>query len=243
MGARPERVADDVWIVRGGFRGNMSVYLIKAPDGVTVFDAGIRAMAGAIREAAAGLGQIKRVVLGHAHPDHRGAANNLAAPVFCHPAERRDAESERGEHYFDLSKLDIPARFVFPGLLSRWDGGPVSIAGTVEEGDEVAGFEVLHLPGHAPGLIALWRASDRLILTSDAFYRLDPQTGRRTSPSPPHAAFNLDEEGVRASLVRIAELDPHSAWPGHADPVVSNVKDALRRAADEPRPRSHPRGA
>ena len=41
-----------------------------------------------------------------------------------------------------------------------WDGGPVRIAGTVREGDDVAGFEVVELAGHAPGLIGLWRASD-----------------------------------------------------------------------------------
>ena len=32
-----------------------------------------------------------------------------------------------------------------------WDGGPVQISGTVSEGDEIAGFRVIHLPGHAPG--------------------------------------------------------------------------------------------
>jgi hydroxyacylglutathione hydrolase len=231
MGARPGRVADDVWIVRGGFRLNMSVYLIKGADGVTVFDAGIRSMAGAIREAAAALGQIKRVILGHAHPDHRGAAPYLAAPVLCHPEEKADAESELGQHYFNLSKLDIPSRYVMAVLLRHWDGGPVIIAGTVEEGDSVAGFEVLHLPGHAPGQIALWRESDRLILTSDLFYTLDPQTGRRTPPSLPHPAFNLDGEQARASLLRVAEMEPRAAWPGHADPVVGEVAEELRRAA------------
>jgi hydroxyacylglutathione hydrolase len=231
MGARPERVADDVWIVRGGFRMNMSVYLIKGSDGVTVFDAGIRSMAGAIREAAAALGQIKRVILGHAHPDHRGAAPYLAAPVHCHPEEKADAQSEAGQHYFDLSKLDVPFRFVMPVFLRRWDGGPVNVAGTVEEGETVAGFEVLHLPGHAPGQIALWRDSDRLILTSDLFYTLDPQTGRRIPPSLPHPAFNLDGEQARASLLRVAEMKPSAAWPGHADPVVGDVAEELRRAA------------
>ena len=41
-----------------------------------------------------------------------------------------------------------------------WDAGPVKIAGTVKEGDDVAGFKVIELPGHAPGevsrLIARW---------------------------------------------------------------------------------------
>ena len=65
----------------------------------------------------------------------------------------------------------------------------MQIAGTVKEGDEIAGFKVIHLPGHAPGLIGLWRESDRLALISDCFYTLDPQTGlkghraSRTAPS------------------------------------------------------------
>ena len=35
---------------------------------------------------------------------------------------------------------------VYPHLLRIWDGGPVDIAGTVSEGDEVAGFEVVSSP-------------------------------------------------------------------------------------------------
>ena len=78
-----------------------------------------------------------------------------------------------------ISKLEHGyARVVMPRLTGMWDGGPVEISSTVEEGDEVAGFEVVHLPGHAPGMIGLWRESDRLALVSDTFYTLDPQTGR-----------------------------------------------------------------
>ena len=44
----------------------------------------------------------------------------------------------------------------------------MKIGGTVSEGDEVAGFRVIHFPGHAPGLIGLWRESDRVALVSDS---------------------------------------------------------------------------
>ncbi len=57
-------------------------------------------------------------------------------------------------------------RWIYPILLRRWDGGAVKIAGTVSEGDEVAGFQVIHFPGHAPGLIGLWRESDRVAIVS-----------------------------------------------------------------------------
>jgi steroid delta-isomerase-like uncharacterized protein len=231
-GGEAERVADGVWLVRGGFpMKTMNVYLIEDEGGVTVFDAGIRSMVPALAAAAAGLGGIRRVVLGHAHADHRGAAPGLGAPVYCHPADRADAEADGGEHYFEFSKLSWFARPVFPHLLRAWDGGPVAIEGTVEEGEEVAGFRVVHLPGHAPGLIGLWREADRVALTSDCFYTLDPQTGRKGGPRVPHGAFNQDTEQARASMRKLAEMEPAAAWPGHADPVVGDVRSALEHAA------------
>jgi len=228
-----ERVADGVWLIRGGFpMKTMNVYLIEDEGAVTLFDAGIRGMTKSIATAAAGLGGISRIVLGHGHVDHRGAAPGLAAPVYCHPDEVDDTEGDGGLHYADISQLERrSARVIMPRMLSVWDGGPVPTAGTVSEGDEVAGFDVVHLPGHAPGLIALWREADRLALVSDCFYTLDPQTGRHGPPRVPHRAFNKDTEQARASILKLAELEPAAAWPGHAEPLVGDVAGQLKHAA------------
>jgi steroid delta-isomerase-like uncharacterized protein len=229
----PEPVADGVWVVRGGFpMKTMNVYLVRDGDGVMLFDAGIKAMTSAVAAAGASLGGITRVLLGHGHPDHRGVAPGLGAPVLCHPDNREDAEGDGGMRYFDFGKLKPYARPVFPFLLRMWDGGPVTIADTVSEGDEIAGFEVVALPGHAPGLIGLWRAADRLALVSDCFYTLDPQTGVHGHPRVPHAAFNHDTEQARASIRKLAAMEPAAAWAGHADPLTGDVKTQLERAAD-----------
>ncbi len=183
-GGAPERIADGVWLLRGGFPAKiMNVYFIEDDGGVTMFDAGIAAMGTAVIAAGARLGGIKRVVLGHADCDHRGSAPAVAAPTYCHPSERVAAESNAPvRDYWDLSKLDPHGRVLLKRLFPSWDGGAVSIEGTVQEGDEVAGFRVIDLPGHAPGLIGLYRESDRLALVSDCFYTLDPQTGRKGRP-------------------------------------------------------------
>jgi glyoxylase-like metal-dependent hydrolase (beta-lactamase superfamily II) len=233
-----EPVADRVWLVRGGFPQRvMNVYLIEDGGGVTVFDAGIHEMTEGLLAAAEPLGGVNRVVLGHAHGDHRGAAPGLGAPVHCHPDEAVYAEAEFTPltDYFDTSKLEKPhARFLMPRLLQRWDGGPVEVAGTLTEGDEVAGFEVKHFPGHAPGLIGLWRESDRLALVSDVVYTLDPQSlrGASSPPSVPHRAFNLDTEQARDSIRKLAALAPSQVWAGHADPVVGDCRAQLEHAAD-----------
>ena len=228
-----ERVADGVWLLRGGMPRTMNIYLLEDEGGgVTLYDAGIRSMTHAVAKAAAPLGGINRIVLGHADADHRGTAAGLQVPVFCHPADREAAESQGPlRDYHRLDQLGIPARYVYRQLLGFWDGGPVEIAGTVDEGDDVSGFRVVHLPGHAPGLIGLFRESDRLALTSDCFYVIDPETSRKVPPGPPHAAFNEDTEQARASMRKLAALDPSAAWPGHADALTGDVAAQLERAA------------
>jgi glyoxylase-like metal-dependent hydrolase (beta-lactamase superfamily II)/predicted ester cyclase len=228
-----ERVADGVWLLRGGVPRTMNVYLLEDEGGgVTLFDAGIRSMTHALAEAAAPLGGINRIVLGHADADHRGAAPGLHVPVFCHPADREAAESaESMRTYHQLDRLGIPARYVYRHLMSFWDGGAVRIDGTVEEGDDVSGFRVVHLPGHAPGLIGLFRESDRLALTSDCFYVIDPETSLKKPPGVPHEAFNESTEQARESIRKLAALDPAAAWPGHAEPLTGDVRGELERAA------------
>lgn len=230
----PEPVADGVWRVQGADPAKCTVYLIRDGDGVLMFDAGARVMVPSVAAATASLGGLTRIVLGHGHTDHRGTAPSFDVPVLCHPADKEDAEGSGGWRYWEpglkfLPVWERPLHKLFHAKL--WDGGPVKISGTVEEGDDVAGFRVVHLPGHAPGLIALWRESDRLALTSDAFYTLD-MLGRDCDPNLPIDGYNLDTEQARASLRKLAALDPASAWPGHAKPVTSDVRAKLERAAD-----------
>jgi glyoxylase-like metal-dependent hydrolase (beta-lactamase superfamily II)/predicted ester cyclase len=235
-GTTPKQIADDVWIVRGGFPSKiMNVYLIRDGAGVTMFDCGISDMTDAVRTAGVQLGGIKRVVLGHADADHRGAAPGLDAPVYCHPAEREAAESaEPLRPYWDFSKLAPHGRVLLKRLLPAWDGGAVKIAGTVAEGDEIAGFRVVELPGHAPGLIGLFRDSDRLALVSDCFYTLNPQTGIKSAARVAHPAFNIDTELARASIRKLAAMSPSVAWAGHTDPVRGDVVGQLEQAASAP---------
>jgi hydroxyacylglutathione hydrolase len=226
-------VAEGVWVVQGQ-PGKCNVYLIEDEGGVTLFDAGARTMVRAVASAGAKLGGIRRIVLGHAHTDHRGTAPALGVPVLCHPAEVQDAEGSGGFRYWPqgLVGLPTPLRQVHR-LMHRyaWDAGPVEIAGTVSEGDEVAGFRVVDLPGHAPGQIGLWRESDRLALSSDCFYTLS-MWGRSSPAHLPEAVYNFDTDQARASLLKLAALEPAAAWPGHATPLTGDVRSELERAAD-----------
>jgi hydroxyacylglutathione hydrolase len=233
-----ELIATGVWLVQGQ-PGRCNVFLIENPGdegGVTLYDAGARTMTRAVAAAGARLGGITQVVLGHGHTDHRGTAPALGVPVLCHPDEVQDAEGSGGWRYWPADLAGLP-----PGskqvqkVLHRyvWDGGPVQIAGTVSEaeGDEIAGFRVIDLPGHAPGLIGLWRESDRLALVSDLVYTLD-MFGRSCPAKLPEATYDYDIEQARASVRKLAEMEPAIVWAGHAKPVTGDVRGQLLEAAD-----------
>jgi glyoxylase-like metal-dependent hydrolase (beta-lactamase superfamily II)/ketosteroid isomerase-like protein len=230
-----ELVAEGVWVVQG-HPGRCNVYLIEdeSVGGITMFDAGARTMVRAVASAGAKLGGIKRIVLGHGHTDHRGTAPALGVPVLCHPDEVEDAEGSGGFRYWPkgLVGLPIPQRQIHMAVHRlAWDAGPVQIASTLSEGAEVAGFKVIHLPGHAPGQIGLWREKDRLALVSDCFYTVE-MWGRSCSPHVPEVTYNYDTEQARASILKLAEMEPAAAWPGHAKPLTGDVRTQLLRAAD-----------
>jgi hydroxyacylglutathione hydrolase len=232
-GGEAQMIAERVWVVQGQ-PARCNVYLIEDDGGVTMFDAGARTMVRSLAQASAKLGGLKRIVLGHGHTDHRGAAPGLGAPVFCHAEEVQDAEGSGGFRYWPdgLSGLASPHRQLHKLLHRRaWDGGPVQIAGTLAEGDDVAGFKVVEIPGHAPGQIALWRESDRLALSSDCFYTLEIW-GRDCEPRVPMETYNYDTQQARASIRKLAALEPAIVWPGHAKPVSGDVRAKLQRAAD-----------
>ena len=234
----PVEVADGVWLVRGDLKGGMAVYFISEPGGgVTMFDAGTKSMAKGLAAAGARLGGINRIVLGHAHVDHRGSAPELAASgieVWCHPDEVADAEGDGGVHYQDFSQVRRTGRLYKHVLFPAWDGGPVEISGTVAEGDDVAGFQVVHCPGHAPGLIALHRASDGVVLCSDVLYMADSETLKPVEdPMVPIAAWNADHPQALESARKLAALDPKVIWTGHGEhPIDHDVRERVEAAAD-----------
>jgi hydroxyacylglutathione hydrolase len=234
-----EQVADGVWLLRGDARKAMNIYFLEDEGGVVQFDAGTKAMAKQARAAGEQLGGVKRIVLGHAHADHRGTAPSLSAPVYCHPDEVAYAESGTVQwDYLDIAQLPVPARWIYPLLLRRWDGGAVKIDGTVSEGDGVAGFRVIHFPGHAPGLIGLWRESDRLAIVSDVVYLIDSTRLGQPLPkgeaSVPHPAWGWDHAKAKESVRRLAALEPAVVCAGHDEPLRGdNLRETLERAAEK----------
>jgi hydroxyacylglutathione hydrolase len=115
-------------------------------------------------------------------------------------------------------------------LMSRMplpDGHPVERS--LREGDEVAGFTVLDVPGHSPGHVAYWREADRTLICGDVLFNLSLPT-LRPGLREPYASFTTDPALNRTSARRLAGLRPSTILFGHGPPLHDG--DAFVRFAE-----------
>jgi hydroxyacylglutathione hydrolase len=173
-------------------------------------DAGTRFATRRILREVAGL-TLTAHALTHAHADHQGASHAvceaLGLPLLASATER--ANVERG----DLADL-APSNVVTRWQLRNWAGPAHPVARTLAEGDEVGGFVVLETPGHSPGHLSFWREEDRTLVAGDVLFGRHPITGRPGLHEPP-VRFTLDPRRNRASIRRLAALQPRVAVFGH----------------------------
>ena len=91
----------------------------------------------------------------------------------------------------------------------------------LREGDEVAGWSVVELPGHADGHLGFLR--DGVLVSGDHLLRkISPAVGLYPDSRPDPLGDYL------ASLERTIELAPRIVYPGHGEPI----EDAAARARE-----------
>jgi glyoxylase-like metal-dependent hydrolase (beta-lactamase superfamily II) len=236
--------------------GPVNAYAIEdGRGGILFFDSGIGTPEGvAALHAGAAAARIDlrcctQVVVSHGHVDHFGNAQLLSelsgAPVRLHPG---DTEKVVGEDVWEMRSAAYSAFLRRQGVpedqlprllaIGRHSGkysrrvDPARVK-PLTEGEQLrAGkvkLDVLHLPGHTPGLVCLWDAEHRLLFADDHLLA-------RTSPNP--FLELVDERTTRRALVqylhsigRVRALDVDWVLPGHGAPFQGHraAIDSLRR--------------
>jgi len=152
----------NIWHVRGRDRD----LLLDSGMGVVSLVAQVPWLAG--REVLA--------VASHAHFDHVGNHHEFAHRA-CHPAEAHILADPRGDWNL-ADRFAVVEMFdrLPPGGYeqSRYRVAPAAATQLVESGDVIdlgdRVFEVIHVPGHSPGSIALWERATGVLLSGDAVY-------------------------------------------------------------------------
>ncbi|PRX50397.1 glyoxylase-like metal-dependent hydrolase (beta-lactamase superfamily II) [Prauserella shujinwangii] len=211
----------------------LNAYLALEDDGVTVIDTGAVGSAADIRAALRRLGRapgdVRRIVLTHFHADHAGSAAEIAgwadAVVVAGEADAPYVRGERpgpGPVFTEAERRlhEVVAAGLPPAPPCRVDQ-PVSEGDVL---DFAGGAEVLSVPGHTPGSIALWLPRHRVLVTGDTV--AESEGGLVLGP------FNTDRELAWHSLRRLSAYDAEIACVGHGNPVLREAAAALRAATD-----------
>jgi glyoxylase-like metal-dependent hydrolase (beta-lactamase superfamily II) len=153
--------------------------------------------------------------LTHAHPDHQGGSHALCesfgVPLWCGAG---DAAAVEGGTTREL----LPPT-LFNRVVDRaFAGPPHPVARMLHEGDAVGNFEVMDVPGHAPGHVAFWRERDRVLIMGDVVVNCHPITNR-VGLREPLARFTPDPALNRQSARKLAALHPRVLCFGHGPPL------------------------
>ena len=222
--------------------GPANVYVIEEEGGgVALFDAGIGtregrdALLAGFEKLGISIGEVRRIFVSHGHIDHfgyaRAAQEASGAPVFAHVRDHdkltgRNRTAQRLQQYSDyLMKLGAP-RSVLEHVRIHWQDA-YRMARPIEHVEPLApgsvlrfkrfSAEVLHLPGHTPGLVCLWAAQERVLFSDDHLLERvspNPLLDLEGRAEPTHKALLAYLESARRARALPAAL----IAPGHAEP-------------------------
>ena len=221
-------------------------YAVDDAEGWTLIDCGLGTPGTGRRwqEALALLGHphVRRIVITHYHPDHIGASTRLAeltgaAEIVQGRIDREltigtwldPASGERFARYLVANGMPAEDAERSAGEEDELPLAPVEPTHLVDEGDTLAlagePFEVLVLPGHADGHIALLGTHSGRLFGGDVLLNeITPNVGRWEDNEPDPLGRYL------ATLARIRELAPAVVYPGHRTVIDTPAARALEIA-------------
>jgi glyoxylase-like metal-dependent hydrolase (beta-lactamase superfamily II) len=234
---------------------SVNVYFVRSTDSWVLVDTGLTSSAAEIREAAESLfgpdSSPTAILLTHYHPDHSGAAAELAqgwqCPVWLHPTELGMVDGDLPafrERSFPLDRwlilpvLNLISKKRIAAILSRRGlrqfTRVLSADGTVPG---LPGWKAVPTPGHTPGHTAFFRPDDSVLLSGDAvttrWGRARARLGRDGRPSGSPWVFTWNRAAARRAVATLAELKPRVIASGHGEPLSApDLGERLNELSD-----------
>jgi glyoxylase-like metal-dependent hydrolase (beta-lactamase superfamily II) len=197
--------------------GLVNAYLVEEEDGLTLIDTLVPQSSTPILAGAGRLGRpIRRIVLTHAHGDHVGSLDALAAalPGVEVLIGERDARLLDKDTSLDPDEPQEKIRGGVPGTKTK----PTR---TLTAGERVGSLAVHAAPGHTPGQIALLDTRDNTLYCADAYSTTGGvATTAKVQPLFPLPALATWHKPTALETARrLRALDPARLAPGHGKVV------------------------
>jgi hydroxyacylglutathione hydrolase len=209
-----KHLAPGVWRLKEFPAPSINVYLVED----ILIDAGRRWDRGRVFGEIEGR-EISMLALTHAHPDHQGVAKEVCeardVPLACHAD---DVDAMEGRRPLQEAAMGNPINKTIKAI---WEGPPHKVDRVLSEGDEIAGFRVVHAPGHARGEVIFFRESDRVAICGDVIRNMSYATALPGIKEPP-GIFTYDPTENRRSIRKLADLNPSLILAGHG-PAVTDM--------------------
>lgn len=210
------------------------VYVLTEEDRLVVIDAGTPGCEGAIWRTLASLGyrpdDVDEIWLTHGDVDHAGSAAALkagsGARLTAHIAEVPLIEGLTGR---ELGPVPLAKHWqpIFHWVSRRAFGyQPVAVDHSVNDGDRLGEWQVVHVPGHTAGSICFYNPERAIAIVGDA---VNHRMGRLR---PPPRIFRPGRSQAFDSVRRIADLEVQVCWFGHGPPLTRDPQGRLRALAD-----------
>ena len=164
-GHRGAQAAAAAGIHRISRLGMVNEYLVAEDDGLTLIDTGLAGTHRLILARARDLDMpIRRIALTHAHRDHRGSLDALAAAL-------PGVQVILSEREAPLLAGDAQPRDGEPGGQLRGGFGGTTTRPTrlVHDGDTIGSLRVVATPGHTPGHLAFLDTRDGTLYAGDSY--------------------------------------------------------------------------
>jgi glyoxylase-like metal-dependent hydrolase (beta-lactamase superfamily II) len=213
-------------ITRLGF---VNAYLVDEEDGLTLIDTMLPKSGKSVLAKAGELGRpIVRIALTHAHGDHIGSLDELAAqiPDAEVSISTRDARLLAGDKTLDPGEEVGKLRGSYPGAKTT----PSRL---FMPGDRLGSLEVVAAPGHTPGHVAFLDTRDRTLYGGDAYSTLGgTATAAKMNPRFPLVAMATWHRPTALESARaLRALDPARLAPGHGKVLESPAAEMDRAIA------------
>jgi hydroxyacylglutathione hydrolase len=212
------------------------VYIIGKSESkdLSMVDAGLVGKGGykiaSLKKLGIDIKDIKRIIMTHTHMDHIGCLGEILkqmpwSELWVHTDEAIQLEDgdERTVYGMEMFKNMLQSQYNLKDgafkfqVHKKLNGGErLEIGGMI--------WELIHIPGHSAGSIALYERADNILIPGDVVYA-DYAIGR----------FDLhgaDPAKHRESLFRLAELEVDILLPGH-NRIMNQVPEGYIRATAE----------